>query len=328
MLFRAFATCCAFLAIACGGTQTKSAAPEEDNMSSSSSSDSTSLKEGEALINQGDFEKAKDFFADVIKEHPENAGAHYYLGLAEKNLGNAEAAEEEYRLAIGYDANLPAAHNNLGLLLLEKGDLTHAESELHTYLSMEQKNAEAHYNYALVQEAQGNLANAKEHYQKAGDLDPEDPSPWLGLGDLARRENDFDEALADYKKGRAVDSQMPELALREGQTLLDLKRLDEAAEVLGSLADLKECEPEILTTAGILLAKFDEDERALALYRAALKHDDNYAKAHFLLANALARGKKFAEAVKHYERFISIAKDSAEVATARERLKMCRSQMK
>ncbi len=308
-----------FLITACGGAQSSN---------TSGQTGSATIKDGETLLEQGEFAAAAKVFEKVAANEPGNAEAYYYLGVAKKNLGDVDEAEKQYRLAIGYDANLHAAHNNLGLLLLEKGDYVHAESELHTYLSNSPDDADAHFNYALVLEASGDVGKAEEHYKKAAELNPEDASAYIGLGDLARRENDLEKALSFYRKGKEIAPDSPEATIKEGQTLLDLKRLDDAIPVLESLSGIAECDPGILATAGLLLARFEEDDRAITLYKAAIARDASYASAHFLVANALARKNQFKEAAKHLERFLELAPKAPEAGAARKRLDACRAQMK
>jgi tetratricopeptide (TPR) repeat protein len=320
MSYRALALSTVFLFAACGGAATGDGG--------STPRGPATLEQGELLLERGEHQEAAAVFGRILEDDPANAQAHYYLGVCKRNLGDLEGAEQQYRLAIGYDANLPAAHNNLGLLLLEKGDLTHAESELHTYLGQKPEDAGAHYNYALVLEESGDLSGAEEHYEKAASLDPEDPAPWAGLGDLSRRGGKLEEALERYREGRRTASDSAELAIREGQTLLDLKRLDEAIAVFEGLDGMEDCGPDLLATAGVLLARFDENDRAISLYRAAIARSDDYAPAHLMLANALARKKEFGAAAGHYERFLALAPDAPEAETAKQRLEICRSQAK
>ncbi len=308
-----------WLVTACGSAQ-------PDSSTTGQLADST-IKDGEALLEQEDFVKAAQVFEQIVSREPDNAEAHYYLGLSKKNLGDLALAEKHYKLAIDCDANLQAAHNNLGLLLLDKGDLVQAESELHTYLAQQPDDAAANFNYALVLEAMGKVKKAREHYENAAELDPADPSPLLGLGDLARKEDKFLKALAFYQKARKLAPDSLDLVLVEGQTLLDLKRRDEAITLLFGLTTTPNVDPGILATAGLLLARIDEDEKALKLYRTALANDDNYAAAHFLLANALARGKAFKEAAFHFERFLEISPQAPEADTARKRLNACRASL-
>jgi tetratricopeptide (TPR) repeat protein len=261
-----------------------------------------------------------------VSERPESAKAHFYLGVCHENLGAAEAAKEQYKLAIGYDANLAEAHNNLGNLLLEQGDLVHAEAELHSYLKQRPDESAAHYNYGLVLEAMGKRDSAREQYAKAAELDPEDAAPIIGLADLERTSGNDEAALELYRRARKVAPKDPVPVLNEGQVLLGLKRLDEAVEVLVSLATMSDADAPTTTTGGMLLARYDEDARAMELYRSALERDETYPLAHLLLANALARGGAFADAATHFERFLELAPEAPEAPAARKGLEVCRAQ--
>lgn len=318
---------CTILAVvfltACGGGAGAGA-----KGASSGGNSQASIVEGEGMIERGEWEQAAELFSRIAADDPQSAKAHYYLGLAKKNLGDLEAAEQEYRLAIGYDAQLTVAHNNLGLLLLEKGDLTHAEAELHTYLSQNPEAADANFNYGMVMEASQELDKAEEHYKKAAELDPEDPSPWFGLGDVSREQGNLKEALANYRKGRELDPENAELALKEGQTLLDLKQLGKAMAVFDTLPGFANCDPAVLVSAGMLLTNFDEDEKAIGLYREALKRDGSYAVAHLLLGNALARKKKYKDAAEHFERFLAISPDAEQAEAVKARLQACKAKIK
>lgn len=284
-----------------------------------------SIADGEALIQQGEYEAASKLFGELVVERPDSAKAHFYLGVCHENLGAAADAIEQYKLAIGYDANLAEAHNNLGNLLLEQGELVHAEAELHSFLKQRPDESAAHYNYGLVLEAMGKLEGARAQYERAAELDAEDAAPIIGLADLERSRDNHEAALALYRKARKVAPEDPAPVLSEGQTLLELKRLDEAIEVLGSLAAMTDADAPTTTTGGMLLARYDEDAKAMELYRAALERDETYPLAHLLLANALARGGAFGEAAAHFERFLELAPDAPEAAAARKGLDVCRA---
>lgn len=302
---------------ACGGSQPEGGAGKPIAAGS--------IADGEALIQQGEYAAAGQLFAALVAERPDSAKAHFYLGVCHENLGDTTAAIDEYKLAIGYDANLAEAHNNLGNLLLEQGDLVHAEAELHSYLKQRPDESAAHYNYGLVLEALGKLDGARQEYERAAELDPEDASPIIGLADLERAANNAEAALALYRRAQGVAPKDPIPVLSEGQVLLELKRLDEALGVLGGLAAMSDADAPTTTTGGMLLARYDEDAKATELYRAALERDETYPLAHLLLANALARGGEFAEAAGHFSRFLELAPDAPEAEAARKGLEVCRA---
>lgn len=301
------------------------AKPESAGDSSQKATRFATVNQGEAQIEAGEFAAAAETFAAVLARDDKNAEAHYYLGVAKSRLGDAEAAEKHYRAALERDARLAPAHNNLGLLLLERGDLPGAERELEAYVNLKPDAADARFNFALLCEAKGDAACAASSYERAAKLDPQDPSPWIGLGDLARRAKDPKTALDRYNKARGLAPSMPEISLKEAQALVDLGRQSEASSVLGALADNPAASAELLATAGILVAKLGDGEQAIALYRAAIARDESYADAHFLLGNALARAKRFAEAATEFERFLALAPNAPQVGEARKRLDACRN---
>jgi tetratricopeptide (TPR) repeat protein len=285
------------------------------------------MAEGEALIERGELKEAAAAFERISKREPENARAHYYLGVARKGLGDTAGAVEAYRLAIGYDANLSEAHNNLGLILLEQGDLADAEAELNTFIRQVPDDAGGEFNYGLVLAAMGKAADAEEHLAKAAALDPKDAAPWLSLGDLRRKAKDEKGALEMYRKAAAADPENPLPLLMQAEALVALRKPADAIPILAGVGLLREAGAAELGTAGMLLARLDEQDRAVALYRAALARDEAYPTAHLLLANALARRQEWAEAKAHYERFLALSPDAPEAAEVRARLAACEAKL-
>jgi tetratricopeptide (TPR) repeat protein len=305
---------------ACGEVQKKSSPPLREN--------AATIRDGEVLLERNEFEKAAVLFEKILVAQPDNAEAHYYLGFAKKRLGDSSAAEKHYRLAIECDSGLLPAHNNLGLLLLDKGDLDRAEAELRIYLKKRQDDPAAHFNYGLVLEEMGRIDEAENHYKRATELDPKDPYPWIGLGDLARHRKEFEKALTFYAKAKEWTPELPELLLKEGQTLLDLNRVSAAIAILEPLPSNRDAGPDLLAIAGVLLAKIKKEDQAIRFYQAALSKDDGYAPAHLLLANALARERRFAKAADHFERFLALSEETPQTPEIRKRLAFCKSQMK
>jgi tetratricopeptide (TPR) repeat protein len=305
---------------ACGQAQKQNTPPVQETVGS--------VKDGEILLAQNEFEKAAVLFEHILAKQPENAEAHYYFGLAKKRLGDFSAAEKHYRLAIEFDQSLLPAHNNLGLLLLEKGALDQAEAELRIYVTKRQDDPAAHYNYGLVLEEMGRMEEAENHYKTATELDPKDPYPWMGMGDLARYKREFETALDFYNKASEWAPALPELLIKKGQTLLDLKRTQDAMDILAPLPANPHASPDLITIAGVLLANARQEDQAIQFYQAALSKDGDYATAHLLLANALARKEHYAKAARHYELFLSLSEETAQTPEIRKRLEICRSKMK
>jgi tetratricopeptide (TPR) repeat protein len=303
--------------LSCGGPQ-PAAAPRPG----------ADLARGELLIEQEDWAGAAELFGGLVASSPGNAKAHYYLALSRENLGDPAAAEPHYRRAIELDAELLEARNNLGLILLDRGDATGAEAELALFLEAQPDEAAAHYNYGLALDALGRRDAAREHFERALTLDSGDAAPLMGLADMARAGGDLERAVELYRRAAGVvpDDPMPAIGL--GQALLDLRRIDEAVGVLAEVGEASGADAPQITTAGLLLARYDEDEAAIGLYRKALARDGDYPTAILLLANALARKGAFEEAAGLFGRFLELEPEAPEAAAARAGLEACRAKRK
>ena len=103
----------------------------------------------EALLNcgtihyeDGNFEKASEYFGRAISSQPDNALAHFNLGSVLEEVGDVDAARKHLRQAVRLDPNYP----------------------------------DAQYNLAYVCEKLGAFAEAREHWQAYVKLDP--AGPW------------------------------------------------------------------------------------------------------------------------------------------------------
>ena len=69
----------------------------------------------------GQWREARDTFAEAIRLHPDNAEAHYNLGLANGKLNRDQEARAQFAEAIRLDPAMAKAHKNLGLAYLNLG---------------------------------------------------------------------------------------------------------------------------------------------------------------------------------------------------------------
>ncbi|MCK9461090.1 MAG: tetratricopeptide repeat protein [Proteobacteria bacterium] len=284
------------------------------------------LPAGQALIEQGDYEKAATVFEALAKESPDDPALHYYLGLAKAGLDDVAGAEAAYKRAIELDATLLEARSNLGVLLLAKGDLEAARYELEACLDLDPEDADSHYNLGLALEASELLAEAEKEFARAAELAPDDPLPLMALAEAARRAKKLDAALGWYEKAASAAPGEPLVSLGKAQILLDLKKGDDAAAALRAIEKMEAADATALASAGLLLAKAGRDADAIDLYRAAIGKDQKFPRAHVLLANALARAKRFDEAAAEFEKYLELAPDAEDADAARKGIEACTKQ--
>jgi Flp pilus assembly protein TadD len=134
---------------------------------------------------------------------------------------------------------------------------------------------------------------------KAMELAPLDPRPDLLRADLRQLQGD---ALATLEALNGAARKAPadrDVALRRGELLSQLGRLDEAAVVLNGLLK-KRFHPGAAAELGFVRLRQNQPQEATRLLRAALGKDPQLAKAYYYLGVTLAQGGDAAGAEHAY----------------------------
>ena len=77
---------------------------------------------GQIQIAQGDPAGAVESLQGALHNDPDNATAHYHMGIAYSQQGDAARAESEWRAAVHVDPNLIQAQKALATLELGRGE--------------------------------------------------------------------------------------------------------------------------------------------------------------------------------------------------------------
>jgi tetratricopeptide (TPR) repeat protein len=119
--------------------------------------------------------KAFSLHAEVVREHPGNALAHYHLGFAEGMMGEKTAELGEYWRAAALGLRNWDLFLNMGLAQLENGDLDAATESLRRAVLLGEGHPESHYNLGLAYERRGLYGDAEHQALASFRLNPDDP---------------------------------------------------------------------------------------------------------------------------------------------------------
>jgi tetratricopeptide (TPR) repeat protein len=108
----------------------------------------------------------------AVKLVPQDAEAHYNLGITLQELDRLEEAEASYRQATALKPGYFKAHNNLGNVLKILDRLEEAEVSLRQAIKFKPDFAEPHNNLGITLGGLGRLEEAKESYRQAIALKP------------------------------------------------------------------------------------------------------------------------------------------------------------
>jgi tetratricopeptide (TPR) repeat protein len=160
-----------------------------------------------------DYAEAIRLHQEVVRQHPDNALAHYHLGFAEGMMGRRTAEISEYQRAEALGLGSWDLFLNLGLAQFEEGELDGAAASLRRAVLLGEDHFESHFNLALVDERRGMLAEAERETLAALRLNPRQTEAlnlqgviYAREGETVRASRIFQEVIReqpDYEPARA-----------------------------------------------------------------------------------------------------------------------------
>ncbi len=211
-------------------------------------------------------------------------------------------------------------------------------------LEVDPKMAEAHYNLGCIYEAIHDDDNAQKHYKRALELRPDLYVAAANWGALLARKGKRDQALAIYKKALNKDAKNSpvllnmagiyryqkklDLALQRASEVLvrdptnigayrimasvyyDMGKFDMARLLCLRGLEVKEKDPSLLNTLGLVLLKIKKVPEALANFRKALKQRPDMLPTRFNIAKVALDYKDFRVAKDQFEKILEYQPDN------------------
>jgi tetratricopeptide (TPR) repeat protein len=170
---------------------------------------------------------------DLGRTAPQSLAAHKLNAEALEVQGKWEPAQLEYEGIIEKEPDAPGIHFLLGRLLLSRPDA-----------------------------GPDATARAKQEFQKELQIDPTNSGAEYILGELARREDNWDEATARFSQAAKLDPNFAEAYLGWGVSLIGNKQYQEAIPPLRIAERLTPRNPDIHQALGTALVRSGQKEEA------------------------------------------------------------------
>ncbi len=164
----------------------------------------------------------------IIELNPDDAAAHYNLGVLLNDLKRYDEAEKEYREAIRVDPEYAAAHSSLGDLLNNRGRYDEAEKEYKDAIRADPDDAIPHSNLGVLLNDLKRYDEAEKEYREAIRVDPDDAAAHSNLGSLLNGLERYYEAEKAWRVAIQADPDHATAHYNLGVLLNDLERYDEA----------------------------------------------------------------------------------------------------
>jgi tetratricopeptide (TPR) repeat protein len=141
---------------------------------------------------------------------------------------------------------------------------------------------------------------AVEAYQKAAQLNPNEPAIFVSLGFIygdgfANREND---AIVAANRALRLKANFPEAHLILGQAYLNTERSAQAIAPLKEAIRLRPTYGRAYRLLGLSYRELKRNEEAIATYRLGVRNSPNYTETHYSLVSILVELKRTDEAIE------------------------------
>jgi len=204
------------------------------------------IMKGEALRLQGHLNEARSLLQDLAGNNPDNAMAHYHLGLACIQMGDHRAAKEalsallglspeflEGRMLLGMACagageseealrhlqavndecpGLVEIHNKMGMIYTEINRGEDALREFKEALRINPDHAEANSNLGELLTQHCQYDEAERYIRRSIGLQPDNASAHNNLGRLYKLQGRAEEAFACFRKALDLDSTSRQIA--------------------------------------------------------------------------------------------------------------------
>ena len=144
----------------------------------------------------GELEDAQE----QVRQNPNDAGAHYHLGISYSEVGQYQNAIIHLKKTIQIKPDLAKAHHSLGFVYKNNGQYHKAITSYNEAIALKPGNAGAHYHLGISYSEVGQYQNAIIHLKKTIQIKPDLAKAHHSLGFVYKKNGQYQEAIISYKE--------------------------------------------------------------------------------------------------------------------------------
>ena len=141
----------------------------------------------------------------TLKVDPDNAVAHYNMGLAFFQHGKRDKARHHFERALQIDPEFADAYNNLGTIYGMEKDHDRAIQLFRKAVALNPDYPDAHFNLAIALQLREEMAEAAVHFEKVLRLKPKHVRARHNLGKTLLVRGMYDEAISQLRRALEIE---------------------------------------------------------------------------------------------------------------------------
>ncbi len=321
------------------------AAKLDDEILKANPHDSDALMfKGQVQFARKDSAGAVDALQNALRNDPDNAKAHYWLGNAFAQQHNEDQAKQEWHEAVRLHPDLTDAQRALAGLALRHGDIEAVLQTAQQIIAAQPYAADGYILKGVADLARAHYSDAQQDAQQAQQRAPQSPAPYVQLGNIQLIQKHYDPALALYQQAlekepssaeglsgvmntyfaqkqydKAIAAANAQIAKSPnnanfydllGTALFNGKKDYPAAEAaLQKAIELDKNNTDALEKLGKVQVQEGATDKALALYQQAIKDNPREVLFYIFSGELYEEKKDWERAKAMYQQALSIAPD-------------------
>jgi tetratricopeptide (TPR) repeat protein len=234
---------------------------------------------------------------------PKSSEPHRVYGFLLACSEEPRRAEKEYQEAIKLDPDNARAHFDLGMYYGSADKK--ALPELRQAATLDPTNAYYRYWIGQFLESEGNVDDAFREYKKAETVDPQYPEPYISRAGIFAEKKQYNEAVHEAQQAVAVNPNHMPSHLALANVLLLKGDFEPALDVLQEAARAIPDDSNAYFRMINLLVERGNATRAISVAREAMARDPKFAVIfRYQLADILEKSGDYAGAHEEYQRLV------------------------
>lgn len=236
---------------------------------------------GVAYSRKGEYGEAMAAYREAIRLQPDHADAHYGLGVAAERQDDDQTAMAAYREVTRLRPNDAMAHYGLGVASGRLGQDEQAVTAYREAIRLNPSLADAYYNLGMVYARLRQEDQAIAAFREAIRIKPTDALAHYGLGLAYNRKGEDDQAITAYREAIRVQPRYADAYHGLGVIYAKRGQNDQAMEAYRQAIRLNPEHAEAYTGLGVIYSRTRQDDQAIEAYRQAVQLKPNRPNAYY-----------------------------------------------